>query len=67
MKDSPLKGINYNRLQLTGEPITQAPSRVLSPVQLPPLDTSMVIPHDRDVFYETNPDDREVPPSNNTS
>jgi len=67
MKDSPLKGINYDRLRLTGEPITWAPSRAVSPIRLPPLDTSMVTPHEGDVFHETNPEDRGAPASNRTS
>jgi len=67
MKDFPLKGINYARLRSTGEPIIRAPSRAASLVQPPPLDTSMVTPHEGDVFHETNLDDREAPPSNNTS
>jgi len=64
LKDCPMKGINYARLKLTSLPITRAPSRAMSPVQLAPLDTTMVTPHDGDVFHETNPDDREAPTSN---
>ena len=63
MKDSPLKGINYAQLRLTGEPITRVPSRVPSPIRPPPLDTMMVTPHDGDVFHKTNPDDRDAPAS----
>jgi len=63
MKDSLLKGINYARLRLTGEPITRVPSRVPSLIRPPPLDTMMVTPHDRDVFHKTNPDDRDAPAS----
>ena len=64
LKDCPMKGINYARLKLTSLPITRAPSRATSPVRLAPLDTTMVTPHDGDVFHETNPDDREAPASN---
>ena len=56
-----MKGINYARLKLTSLPITRAPSRATSPIRLAPLDTTMVTPHDGDVFHETNPDDREAP------
>jgi len=63
LKDSPLKGINYAQLWLTGLPITQAPSRAMSPIRLALLDTSAVMPYNRDVFHETNPDIREVPAS----
>jgi len=63
LKDCPMKGINYARLKLTSLPITRAPSRATSPVRLAPLNTTMVTPHDGDVFHETNPDDREAPAS----
>jgi len=59
-----MKGINYARLKLTSLPITRAPSQATSPVRLAPLDTTMVTPHDGDVFHKTNPDDREAPASN---
>jgi len=64
LKDCPMKGINYARLKLTSLPITRAPSQATSPVRLAPLDTTMVTPHDGDVFHKTNPDDREAPASN---
>jgi len=64
LKDSPMKGINYAQLRLTGLPITRAPSRATSPIQLAPLDMLAVTPHEGDVFHKTNPDDREVPASN---
>jgi len=64
LKDCPMKGINYARLKLTSLPVTRAPSWVASPARLAPLDTSMVTPHDGDVFHETNPDEREAPASN---
>jgi len=64
LKDCPMKGINYARLKLTSLPITRAPSQATSPVRLAPLETTMVTPHDGDVFHETNPDDREAPASN---
>jgi len=64
LKDCPLKGINYARLKLTSLPITRAPSQATSPVRLVPLDTTMVTPHDGDVFHKTNPDEREAPASN---
>ena len=64
LKDCPMKGINYARLRLSGLPITRAPSQATSPIRLAPLDTTMVTPHDGDVFHETNPDDREAPASN---
>jgi len=63
LKDFPLKGINYARLRLTDVPITRAPSRATSPVRLAPLDTSTVIPHEGDVFHDTNPDSMRAPPS----
>jgi len=58
-----MKGINYARLRLTSLPITRAPSQAISPVRLAPLDTTMVMPHEGDVFHKTNPDDREAPAS----
>jgi len=64
LKDCPMKGINYARLKLTSLPITRAPSRATSPIRLAPIDTTAMTPHDGDVFHETNPDDREAPPSN---
>jgi len=67
LKSHPLKGINYAWLRLTSEPITWTPSRATSPIRLPPLDTTTVIPHDGDIFHKTNPDDRETPASSNPS
>jgi len=64
LKDCPMKGINYARLRLTSLPITRAPSQATSPIRLAPLDTTLNTPHNRDIFHETNLDEREAPASN---
>lgn len=47
-----------------GVPILQAPSRAPSPIQLAPIETVQpIMPHDGDIFHETNPDDQEAPAS----